>query len=322
MRIKLRQLSHALSVWKHRSFRRAAEDQHISQPALSRSIHNLEELLGVPLFDRQATEITLTSYGEVFLQRAQALLVGADELEREMELMKGLGVGRFTVAMGAYAARAVGIPALAQLLAEHPGLQVRLENQNWRETERLVRNRQVDLGFGELAHLQETSDLEVETVGQHDVVFFCRAGHPLLARDTPVTAADIDAYPFAGPPVPYRLAHLFPRNANVDEQTGGLFPPILAEDLDAVCAIVAATDALGASIPLAIEPRLRSGEIAAVPFQAPWLRVHYGFIQLASRSLSPAAALFMDLVRAAEPGIERGNRALMEEIFGPDAPAA
>ena len=322
MRFKLRQLAHALAVWKHRSFRRAAEEQHISQPALSRSIHNLEESLGVQLFDREAAEVTLTSYGEVFLHRAKALLVEADELEREMNLMKGLGVGRFTVAMGAYAAQVSGIPAVARLLAEHPGLQVRLETQNWRDTERMVRNRQVDLGFGELAHLQEASDLQVESVGQHQIVLYCRAGHPVLTRDAPITTEDLDAYPFAGPPVPYRLAHLFPRNVNVDETTGDLFPPIVVEDLRAVCAIVAATDAFGAAVPVAIEPYLRNGEIVAVPFQAPWLCVHYGFIRLASRSISPAAAAFMDLVRAGEHDLERRNQALIEELLGTIAPAA
>lgn len=43
MQLKLRQLNHALAVWRHGSFRRAAAEQHLSQPALSRSIQNLEE---------------------------------------------------------------------------------------------------------------------------------------------------------------------------------------------------------------------------------------------------------------------------------------
>lgn len=316
MHFKLRQLAHALAVWKYRSFRRAAEQQHISQPALSRSIHKLEEALGVPLFDRQAAEVTLTAYGEIFLHRAQALVSEAEELEREMILMKGLGVGRFSIAMGAYAARVAGIPAIARLLAEHPGLQVRLETQNWRDTERMVRNRQIDLGFGELAHLQDASELEVEPVGHHALVVFCRPGHPLLSRSTPVTAADIDSYPLVGPPIPYRLAHLFPRNGSVDEKTGDIYPPVVVEDLDAVCSIVAATDGLAAALPVAIEPRLRSGEIAIVPFQAPWFRVHYGFIRLASRSVSPAAEVFMNLVKSSEQDLERRNQALLSEIFG------
>jgi len=322
MRIKLRQLAHALAIWEHHSFRRAAEEQHISQPALSRSIHNLEVSLGVQLFDRDSTDVTLTTFGEVFLRRAQALLIEAAELEREMDLMRGLGVGRFSVAMGVYAARVSGIAAVARLLATHPGLQVHLETQNWRDTERMVRNRQVDLGFGEIAHLQESSDLHVESVAHHQVVFYCRAGHPVLARGRPVTTDVLDVYPFAGPPIPHRLAHLFPRNTNIDEKTGDLYPPIVVEDLNAVCTIVAATEAWAAAPPVAIEPWLRSGEIVAVPFQAPWLRVHYGFMRLASRSVSPAAEVFMDLVRTVERDLEQRNQALVEEIFGARAPAA
>jgi len=96
----------------------------------------------------------------------------------------------------------------------------------------------------------------------------------------------------------------------------------VVEDLNAVCTIVAATEAWAAAPPVAIEPWLRSGEIVAVPFKAPWLFTHYGFIRLASRSVSPAAEVFMGLVRAAERELEQHNQALVEEIFGAAAPAS
>jgi DNA-binding transcriptional LysR family regulator len=314
MRLKLRQLAHALAVWRHGNFRRAAAEQNLSQPALSRSIHNLEEALGVPLFDRQAAEVTLTTFGEAFLHRAEAILIEAAELEREMSLMKGLGTGRFSVAIGVYPAAMSGVRALAELLKNHPGLQVRLELRHWRDVERMVRNRQVDIGFGELAHLQEASELHLEPIARHEVVFFCRGGHPLLAKAN-VSTTDLDAYPFAGPPVPYRLAHLFPKNCNADEKSGDLFPPILVENVDAAAAIVAATDAISAAPPLQIEPLIRSGTLGVLPFRAPWLCADYGFMRLASRSLSPAAEAFVDLVKEIEVDVARRNQALADELF-------
>ena len=314
MRLKLRQLAHALAVWRHRSFRRAAEEQHLSQPALSRSIHNLEDSLGVTLFDREAAEVTLTTYGEAFLHRAENILIEAAELEREMTLMKGLGTGRFSVAVGVYPAAMSGVRALAALLKDYPGLQVRLELRHWRDVERVVRNRQVDIGFGELAHLQEASELHLEPIGRHEVVFYCRAGHPLLARGA-VSTADLDAYPFAGAPIPYRLAHLFPHNCNADEKTGDIFPPILVENLDAVAAIVAATDAIGAAPPLQIEHLIRSGKLGVLPIREPWLRADYGFMRLASRSPSPAAEAFIGLVKEIEVEVARSNQALADEFF-------
>jgi len=321
MRIKLRQLTHVLAVWRHGGFRRAAIEQHLSQPALSRSIHNLEEALGVPLFDREATELALTRFGEAFIGRAQEILIEAGELERDMDLMKGLGIGRFTVAMGVHAASVSGNRAVADLLRDHPGLQVRIELRHWRDVERMVRHRQVDLGFAEIPHLRDVPELHLQPIGLHEMVFFCRSGHPLLAREC-VTTAELDAYPFAGVPIPSRLAHMFPRNRNVDDATGDVYPPILVEDITAMCTIVASTDAFGAATPLQIEPLLRSGELSLVPFRASWLRLEYGVIRLASRSLSPAAEAFIERVMQIECVAIGRNQALAEEFFGGRQPEA
>jgi DNA-binding transcriptional LysR family regulator len=319
MRIKLRQLGHVLAVWRNGSFRRAAAEQNLSQPALSRSIQNLEEALGTPLFDRQAAELSLTRYGEAFIVRAEALLVQAAELERDMGLMKGLGLGRFSVAMGVHAAGVSGNRAVSDLLREHPGLQVRIELRHWRDVERMVRHRQVDIGFAEISLLQGLPELHLEPVGGHELVFFCRSGHPLLAGPA-VTTAALDAYPFAGVPIPARLADLFPRNRNVDETTGDICPPILVEDFTAACAVVAGTDAFAAATPLQIENALRRGEVSLVPFRAPWLRLDYGFIQLASRNPSPASEAFIRRVKDIERSAGERNRALADEFFGARAP--
>ena len=101
--IKLQQLAHALALGRHGNFHRAAAAQHLSQPALSRSIQSLEEGLGVPLFDRQSAAVTPTLYGEALLRRAAVIIEEAEELEREIRLLQGIETGTFTVAMGAYA---------------------------------------------------------------------------------------------------------------------------------------------------------------------------------------------------------------------------
>jgi DNA-binding transcriptional LysR family regulator len=314
MHLKIRQLAHALALRRHGSFRRAAAEQHLSQPALSRSIQNLEESLGVLLFDRLSTEVTPTPFGETLLRRAETILTEAAELEREIRLMKGLDLGGLSVAMGVYAAEMSGNLALAELLRAHPGLRLRSQLRHWRDVERVVRDRQVDVGFGEIAHLTDAPGLRVEPVGRHEVLFFCRAGHPLLDRDA-ISVEDLDAYPFAGIPIPSRMAHLFPRNGRIDEASGDIFPPIVLEDLSAARTVVARSDAFGAASPLLIEPWLRSGELAALPFRASWLRLDYGFIYLESRSLSPAAEAFCAAVRGIEREIEERNRTLAAEVF-------
>jgi len=315
MSIKFRQIEHALAVWRKGSFRGAAAEEHLSQPALSRSVQALEESLGVSLFDRRGNEVTLTSYGEVFLARAEKILMDAAELEREMTLMKGLGSGRFSVAMGVYPAGMSGSRALAELLRIHPRLRIRVTMPTGFEVARMVRHRQVDVGIAEISHLRDVPEFCVESLGQHEVVFYSRVGHPVLARPGALSEEILDEYPFAGVPVPARLAHLFPGNLSIDESTGDIFPPILVEDLTTACGIVASTDAFGAAIPLQLEPWLKMGALAVVPFRAPWLRLDYGFIRLAGRSLPPAAEAFMAIVRDVEREQAMRNQTLTDELF-------
>jgi DNA-binding transcriptional LysR family regulator len=314
MKIKLRQLDHALALSRHGSFRRAATATHLSQPALSRSIHALEESLGVMLFDREAPEVALTKFGEALLQRAEFIITAARELEREMTLMKGLVVGQFSVAMGMLAAGTSGTLAVAELLRAHPMLHVNLDMRHWRDVERMVRSGQVDIGFCEVAHLQDSPDLAVEIVGRHEVVFYCRAGHPLLAQDTPISTQDLDQYPYVGSPIPPRVAALFPRNSVVDRKTGDIIPPIMVDELSAACTIVARTDAFGSAMPLQIEPALKSGSVAVVPFNASWLCTHYGFVSLRSRSLSPAAEAFKAIVKDIEIEVSEQSRILLDKL--------
>src|SRR5687767_11552748 len=76
----LRQLQYALAVSAARSFRRAAEACHVSQPSLSAQIAELEGALGVRLFDRDRRSVVTTPAGERLVDRARQVLLGAQDL--------------------------------------------------------------------------------------------------------------------------------------------------------------------------------------------------------------------------------------------------
>ena len=79
--LTLRQIRYFDALARHKHFGRAAEDAAITQPALSMQIKELEESLGIPLLERNARQIRLTGFGEVFLNRARQILRQVDELE-------------------------------------------------------------------------------------------------------------------------------------------------------------------------------------------------------------------------------------------------
>src|SRR5690606_29515366 len=76
--MELRHLRYYLTVVKHLNFTKAAEELHMAQPPLSRQIRELEEAMGLSLFERRGKRIFLTSAGEVFADRAKLVLAAVD----------------------------------------------------------------------------------------------------------------------------------------------------------------------------------------------------------------------------------------------------
>ena len=311
--IKLKQLYHALILRRHGNFHRAAKAVNISQPALSRSIRSLENELGAQLFDRQASVVTPTLYGEALLHRAEAVFAETEELEREIMLLKGLDAGSFSVAMGIYAAELSGSQALGELIMQHPNLQCHIRLTKWREVTGLVLSRSVDLGIVETSTLKNLEELLMEPLSNLEAVLYCRRDHPLLDRKK-VSKSDLDNYPLAMLRVPPRAANLFPGKSSIDAITGDLAPSIEVDELATARAVVRASDAFSVMTPLQIEPWLQSGEFKVLPFRAPWLKLEYGFIRLRKRMLSPATELYMQLVREIEKEQAKRNRELMGQL--------
>ena len=311
--IKLQQLAHALALGRYGSFNRAAEAHHISQPAFSRSIRSLEDALGVLLFDRQASAVTPTLYGETLLRRADAILGDTNELEREIALLKGLEAGSFAVAMGAYAAELSGGRAVGELTRGHPNLRCQVRLCTWRDVADLVSTRRVDLAIAEISTLRAVERLQIESIGTHQMVVYCRRGHPLLGRGQ-LSNTDLNEFPLASIRIPPRGASLIPGRWSLDPNTGDLIPQAEVDDLATAHAVVLASDAFGFATPLQIEPWLNSGALSVLSYPAPWLRLDYGFIYLKGRLLSPAAQRFMKIVTEIEAEISTHNRELLDKI--------
>ena len=87
--MNLSQMRHLLAVHETGSFSRAAEQLHLTQPALSRSIQALEDELGLPLIDRIGKRNEFTAFGEAIISRARRIAFEAEEIRRTAQLLKG-----------------------------------------------------------------------------------------------------------------------------------------------------------------------------------------------------------------------------------------
>jgi DNA-binding transcriptional LysR family regulator len=215
--------------------------------------------------------------------------------------------------MGAYPAELLAIDALGQLIRRHPGVRCTASVASWRQVGELVLHKAADLGIADIGGLRGHDELEVEPVARLELLFYCRPDHPLLKRRS-LSVADLESFPLAFPRLPAHVQAYRPLDPITDDTTGDVLPYIEVNDYATARTVVAASDVLGAATPIQIEAAVRSGELCALPFRAPWLATDVGFIRLRGPAVAPAAAHYMQIVREMEPELSSRNQGLADAL--------
>jgi len=303
MALELQQLRQVLALAEHGSFVRAAAALHISQPALSRSIQNLERRFGTQLFLRSSSGAVPTDLGRLYMERARDLLRMADELDREAAGHGALRTGRVAVGGGPFPADAVLGRAAAKFVEQFPGVSVKVQARDWDELARQLRSRELDFFVAETSTLHRETDLEVMPLPtDHPIYLVARDGHPLAGRSR-VSIEDALEWPLVAPGrVPPRVldpmlaAH---RAATKRSATARPFPAIECNSLAAVKRIVGTSDAITATILSCISSELASGQFVLLS-QEPWLHLQYGVTSLKGLPRTRVAERFLEFVLDAE----------------------
>jgi LysR family hydrogen peroxide-inducible transcriptional activator len=186
----LRQLQYAVAVADSLSFRIASERCHVSQPSLSAQLAQLEDVLGVKLFERDRRRVLTTTRGAVLVERARVILREADDL---VELAVRSGdplVGTLRLGVIPTISPYLLPPITSAFRRAYPALTVM-----WVEdkTETLLRNLHAgELDAAVLALEAEIGDVEREVIGTDPFVLATPLGHPLGVRLSPVRSAELD----------------------------------------------------------------------------------------------------------------------------------
>lgn len=175
------QLKILLAVARHGSFTRASQELHVSQPALSLHIRQLEEEVGQPLFDRTGKGVTLTEAGRLAEQYALRIFAQLRELEEGLEELRGVERGELVIG----ASTTPGNYLLPQIIGEfrrrYPKIAVHLDVANSREmVHRILRN-EIDLALVG-GRLVQDERLVVEPYVVDELVLVVAPTHPWARR--------------------------------------------------------------------------------------------------------------------------------------------
>lgn len=186
--MELRHLSYFVAVVEEQSFTRAAEKLFIAQPPLSRQIQNLEELLGVRLFERGSRPLKTTPAGQFFYQHALKLLANAEEIQtmtrrvahEEQQLNIGF-VGSLLLGL---------LPQIIYLYRQqHPNLKINLIELSTLQQNEALKTGEIDVGFGRL----HFSDPQVKRLllREERLSLAVHYQHPLAHRQDGIYLAEI-----------------------------------------------------------------------------------------------------------------------------------
>jgi len=185
----LRQLQYAVAVADALSFRKAAEACHVSQPSLSASLAQLEEAIGVQLFERDRRRVLATTAGREVIERARFVLQNADDLEESAARAGDPFAGTLRIGVIPTVSPYLLPAAAPALRAAYPRLTLL-----WAEDKTDALLQKLDSGALDaaiVARQAEFPDLEQEVLGTDAFVLATPITHPLAKTAAPARPADL-----------------------------------------------------------------------------------------------------------------------------------
>ncbi len=179
----LRQLQSIVAIAEHGNFSTAAEQMHVSQPALSRTVRLAEESLGARVFDRDSRNVRLTPAGMELLPIARRIVLEfSDSMSELSQFMEGQR-GRVRVSALPSMAQSLLVEAVAGFAAKHPQVEFLLRVDPADRVLALIESRDIDIGLT----VQPPPDGRFSYQHMHDdeFVLICRADDPLAIRSIP-----------------------------------------------------------------------------------------------------------------------------------------
>jgi len=295
MNVSTRQLRCFLALAEARNFTRAGAASHLSQPAFSELIRQLESSVGVRLFDRTTRQVALTAEGEAFERSARRILDEVDAAASGMRDRAALRIGKVSIALLPSLA-ADWLPAvLAGFRAEHPGIEIAVADVLSEPCIDRVRAGLAD--FALAATRADTPELRAEPFCSDSFHLVCPHTHALAKARNP-RPKDLAGEPFV------HLSRTSSVRQYLDAATHPhTFAPVLEVDqLATVAGMVRA--GLGISIvPALTLYQFRSPDLAIVPLTWPGLTRRIYLVRRRDRGLSVAAQELYDCVMARQPNV-------------------
>jgi LysR family cyn operon transcriptional activator len=289
----LRHLRYLLAVADHGGFTRAAEALHVSQPTLSQQIRQLEDTLGVNLFDRTSRTVKPTDAGEAYIECARRVLVELAAGKRALHDVKDLSRGSLRLAMTpTFMAYLVG-PLVRDYVARFPNIHLQIFELSMDDIEARLANDSLDIAIA----FSQVRSADIESIPAFTETLGVMVGrdHPLYESNSGLSAEDLAQLEFA------LLAQDFVTRTRIDEYfaQAQITPKVVIEvnSVNTLLEIIRHT-AIATILPEAIATQDRA--LRKIPLLGEAPKRGAALLRRKNNYHSAASLAFMDLVLGAK----------------------
>ncbi len=290
--MELRQLRYLVALAEEGSFTRAAESEHIAQPAVSQQIRRLEDELGLALVERTTRRVTLTDAGELLVVRARRVMAELDAAQIELQALRGMHAGHVTIgAMHTMGPIDLSL-ALALFSQRHPDVQFTVREQSSEEMAEMLRVDELDLAFLSVTERVESHGLGLEQLVSEELVVLLPLEHR-LGRRRQVRMADLAEEAFISFREGARLRELLVTAG----RQAGFEPRVTLESNESHRIRRLVSRGLGVAILPRSDAEGPGADVAVTKLVEPALRRDITLAWREGRRHAPAAAAFLELAR-------------------------
>ena len=296
-RLKTRQLLLLIALDEQRNIHRAAEELHMTQPAASKQLKDLEDMLEVELFDRLPRGMRPTIYGETMIRHARMALTSLSLAHDDIVALKAGLAGQVEVGVIMAPSMSLLPRAISRVKQQSPQLRIGVQMETSNILLERLRRGSLDFMVGRILEEQSDSDLQYQELADEPVCAVARPGHP-LATAHGLTLEAIAGGAWVLPPQGSVLRH----RCDMMFRGAGLQPPSNVVDTTAlllITALLQQTDSLHV-MPVEVARYYVSLNILSIlPIELPCRMDAFGIITRRSHLLSPGAAVMLDAIRVA-----------------------
>ncbi|UOQ46374.1 LysR family transcriptional regulator [Halobacillus salinarum] len=284
----IRQLTYFIAVAKHKSFTKAADELHISQPSLSKTVRSLEDELDMALIDRSARQIELTEAGDIAYEQARMIVKSLDTFSTHLYDLMHLKKGKIKIGIPPLIGFLFFPRIIKQFNTQFPDVHIELVEDGANKIQKDVKDGLLD--FGIIVLPADEEEFDIVPFVHEELMLFMNASHPLAFKKK-IEMKELFDEPF----ILFREDFALHDRIIQECLRAGFRPNVAYESSqwDFISGMIA--ENLGVSIfPQSIAKKVNPNEVKAVPIVRPPIPWKLGILLKKGKYVSHAAREFID----------------------------